>query len=137
MLLLMRVLRAMRYKTTGFSLIEVLLTFCLLILILMGTMQLLAQAARLKEKTDLLAQMTAYLVNRLEELKSLPPDSPERQGDHYEEFEDSSAKYKLGCYWRQVQEASQAWRLEIEVSSLQPQGHKVQATLWTTSLLGF
>lgn len=121
---------------SGYSLIEVLLTLFLLTLILVGTLQLLAQATTTKLKADLIVSMASLLSNRLEELRRLPGAGPEAQGQYQEEIK-AGQRQTFVCRWRLIQESAEAWRIEIEVSPLGQAEKRVEATLWIVPFLGF
>ncbi len=121
---------------SGYSLIEVLLTLFLLTLILVGTLQLLAQATTTKLKADLIVSMASLLSNRLEELRRLPGAAPEAQGQYQEEIK-AGQRQTFVCRWRLIQESAEAWRIEIEVSPLGQAEKRVEATLWIVPFLGF
>lgn len=127
----------MNSRKSGFSLIEVLLTLFLLTTTLTGTIQLLAQAATLKNRADLQVQITTYLINRLEELKTFLPNNQGGQGEQEEEVFDSISGETFLCHWRLIEEGAEAWRIEIEVIARDHQEKRTQATLWVTPLLGF
>lgn len=127
----------MKPRKKGYSLIEVIITLSLSISILLGFIQVIAQATDLKNKTDLLNQMTFVLINRLEKLRSLNLDQDEFLIENEEVIEDLSSRKKFSCRWRIIPEAAEAHRIEIEVSSLSNQRRKIRATLWIVSILGF
>lgn len=126
----------MRKTKGGYSLIDVLLTLFLLTLILVGTLQLLAQATMTKLKADSIATMAALLSNRLEELRLLPPRTLEEAGQFQEEIT-ATHHQTFVCRWRSIRESAQAWRLEIEVTPLGQPDKRVEASLWIIPSLGF
>lgn len=127
----------MKTKRKAYSLIEVIITLSLSLSILLGFIQVIAQAANLKNKTDRLNQMTFLLLNRLEEIRCVSPEKVGFLKENEEEIEDLTSGEKYLCRWKFIPEASEAHRIEIEVFSLAHPGRKVRATLWIISILGF
>ncbi|MGQ9472266.1 MAG: hypothetical protein ACUVR0_11360 [Candidatus Aminicenantales bacterium] len=126
----------MKKTKSGYSLIDVLLTLFLLILTLVETLQLLAQAATTKLKSDSIVAMASLLSNRLEELRMLPLNTPEEAGQFQEEIT-ATRHQTFVCRWRTILESAQAWRLEIKVNPLGQADKGVEATLWIIPSLGF
>jgi hypothetical protein len=127
----------MKTERKAYSLIEVIITLSLSLSILIGFIQVIAQAANLKNKTDSLNQMTFLLLNRLEEIRGLSPEKAGFLKENEEEITDLTSGEKYLCHWKFIPEASQAYRIEIEVFPLANPGRKVRATLWVISILGF
>lgn len=127
----------MKIKRKGLSLVEVIITLFLTISILTGFSQLIAQAAKLKNKTDQTNQMIFLLINRLEELRSRSPAQSEFLIENEEIIRGLSPSENFLCRWKFIPESPLARRIEIEIVSLADPNRKARATLWLTPLLGF
>lgn len=126
----------MKKTKSGYSLIDVLLTLFLLTLILVGTLQLFAQAITIKLKADSIVAMASLLSNRLEELRMIALNPPEKAGQFQEEIM-ATHHQTFVCRWRLIRESAQAWRLEIKVNPLGQADKGVEASLWIIPSLGF
>lgn len=127
----------MKTKRNGQSLVEVIITLFLTISIFTGFSQVIAHAAKLKNKTDQTNQMTFMLINRLEELRGLSPAQTEFLIENEEIIRGVSPKENFLCRWKLIPESPLARRIEIEIISLIDPDRKARATLWLTSILGF
>lgn len=127
----------MKTKRTGQSLVEVLITLFLTISIFTGFSQVITHAAKLKNKTDQINQMTFLLINRLEELRSTSLAQTEFLIENEEIIGGALPDEKFLCRWKFIPEAPQARRIEMEIISLINPNRKIRATLWVTSILGF
>ena len=63
-------------RTSGFSLVEVLVAMALALVLIVGTAEMLTLALRSKDRGDLTSDLTHALTDRLESLRALPFDDP-------------------------------------------------------------
>jgi Tfp pilus assembly protein PilV len=70
-------------NSQGFSLIELLVAFALMMFVLLSTAQLLIFAQSVFSRYRDLVQSSHYMLERLERLRALPLESPELQAGDY------------------------------------------------------
>ncbi|MCX7973631.1 MAG: type II secretion system GspH family protein [Candidatus Aminicenantes bacterium] len=127
----------MHVKRIGYSLIEAIVALALVISIMTGVIQVIAQAAKLKNKIDQLNLMTSLLLNQLEELRCVKPVQTELLTEKEGEILDPNSDERFLCRWKWIPESPQAYRIEIQISSTSYPQKKLEATLWILPMLGF
>jgi Tfp pilus assembly protein PilV len=104
-------------RSRGFSLIEALISSSLILLLIIGTAQLLASSLAAKRRADFHFRASRCGSSKLEYLKSLPPQSPETtDGFHMELFTEESS--------------GETYRAEWEVETIGDAAKKIRLTIF-------
>ncbi|MBN2205769.1 MAG: type II secretion system protein [Candidatus Aminicenantes bacterium] len=124
----------------GFTFIEVLVSLAIVAFLSAGLAEMVIQALAAKARADRVAAMTALAVEKLELLKTLPPDDDALKEGRYEETArtgTSPLPYRLA--WSIEDGGQGTLRIEISVAP-EPAGIRakpVRAVLYLSGALGF
>ncbi len=122
----------------GFSLIEILISMALVLLLLVGTAELITMSIWAKRKGDVTAGLVRSFCSRAESLKSLafgPQGLP--AGDYAETARDEGGRGLFLHEWTVEDAGERSQRVRLRVT---PAGHPESAaslTLWISKGLGF
>ena len=118
----------MHQKTTGrgFSLIELLISSALILILIMGTAQVISLSLAAKRTAESHFTAARRASSRLEEIKSLPFDDESlKAGSHEEEIADPASPEKFMMHWR-AEEIDE--NLKKIVLAIHPQGKPQRRT---------
>lgn len=127
----------MKTPKPGYSLVEVTITLALIVSIMTGVIQTMAQASKVKRKVDQLNWLTFYMINFLEDLRSSDLSQVKFLIENQNEIIDPTSGEKFSCQWQIIPESPQAYRVEVQVKSEAHREKKLEVTLWLLPLLGF
>lgn len=127
----------MKTLRKGLSLIEVTITLALIISIMTGIIQIIAQASKVKMKVDQLNLITLHLVNFLEDLRSSELKEIQSFVENEDEIIDPHSREKFSCRWKLIPESPLAYRVEVRIESETHRERKIEVTLWLLPILGF
>jgi type II secretory pathway pseudopilin PulG len=126
-----------RPKSSGFSLIEILVSMALAIILILGTAGLLACSLKAKRKGDLASGLTQASVARLEALKAAAFDGPGLEpGEHAAAFLDEISLERLGQDWTVENEGGMK-RILLRTRSLDDPESELRLVLYVSRILGF
>lgn len=125
-------------RDRGFSLIEVLLSFVLVVFLIMSTAQLIIHSFFVKKKAEDNLKIAELVSSKLEYLKSCPFESDELEKDsRCETLEGKSPQETFLREWEIEDVSLKMKRVEIEVFSKNKPQKKAQLVLFLSQGLGF
>lgn len=122
----------------GFSLVELLISLCLLTFLITATAQVIIHSFFCKRRAEINLKLAELVSLKLEYLKSLPCESDElKEGYRSESLKGSSSQEILIRTWRIQDISSSMKRVEIEVFSKRYPQKSVRLVLFISRELGF
>ncbi|MBC8358334.1 MAG: hypothetical protein ISS41_06600 [Candidatus Aminicenantes bacterium] len=124
--------------TCGFTLVELLVSFSLVIFLILGTIQLTLYSLLIKRKADCNLKSATLVSSLLEYLKSLPYESEElKEGFRTEGLSGESLLETYRREWRIQDISSNIKRIEAESFSESHPQKKTRLALFLSRELGF
>lgn len=124
-------------KAKGFSLVEVLISFALLIFLLIGTAHLTLHALLIKKKAEENLKIAKLIALKLESLKAKSFEDQALKEGTYEETVESNGKEKFRLVWAIEDIHPRLKRVRMEIyPEIQPQ-RKSQLVFILSRDLGF
>jgi len=124
--------------TCGFTLVELLVSFSLVIFLILGTIQLTLYSLLIKRKADCNLKSATLVSSLLEYLKSLPYESEElKEGFRTEGLSGESLLETYRREWRIQDISSNIKRIEAESFSESHPQKKTRLVLFLSRELGF
>jgi prepilin-type N-terminal cleavage/methylation domain-containing protein len=125
-------------KKQGFSLVELLISLCLLTFLITATAQVIIHSFFVKRRVEINLKIAELASLKLEYLKSLPCKSDElKEGHRSELLKGDGSKERFIRAWRIQDISSSMKRVEIEVFSESYPQKKVRLVLFISRELGF
>jgi Tfp pilus assembly protein PilV len=125
-------------KRPGFSLVEALISSSLILLLIIGTAQLLASSLAAKRRADFHFRASRCGSSKLEYLKALPPESPEMtDGFHTELLTEESSGEIFRAEWEVETLAGTAKKIRLKISAQAKPGWETVFHLLICAGLGF
>jgi prepilin-type N-terminal cleavage/methylation domain-containing protein len=126
-----------RPKSSGFTLIETLISMALAVVLILGTAGLLACSLKAKKKGDLASGLTQASAARIEALKAVAFDGPGLEpGDHAAAFLDEISLERLVQDWT-VENEGGLKRILLRTRSLDDPESELRLVLYVSRTLGF
>lgn len=125
-------------KSRGFSLVEVLISSSLILLLIIGTAQLLATSLAAKRRGDFHFRAARFASSKWEYLKSLAPQSADLADGHHEDFvrEEFPAE-TLRLEWEVESPDETIKKIRLTVSHPAHPGWQIVFPLIRSGALGF
>lgn len=125
-------------KKQGFSLLEFLISFTLLIFVITATAQVIIHSLFAKRQAEINSKITELAVLKLEYFKSLPYGSEELNQGQESEFLKSDPSLEIYTRsWKIQDVSSNLKKVEMEVSSRAEPHKKTRLVLFICRELGF
>jgi Tfp pilus assembly protein PilV len=122
----------------GSSLIEVLVAMALILLLIIGTAEMLTMALRAKRRGDLAAALTHAVADRFEALKSLPlEDAALAAGEHSETVRVEPGGCMIAETWEIADDGDGLKRVRLMAREAGRAGPETVAVLFIVRNLGF
>jgi Tfp pilus assembly protein PilV len=122
----------------GFSLIELLISFLIIMFLVLGIFQLVLQSMDIRKRSSAMAGSAELAAAKLEYLKTLSFEDPELKEGSYSEFIEGSGRHKRFQRAWEIEDISiEMKRVELECfSTICPQ-KKINLVLLLSRELGF
>jgi len=125
-------------KKQGFSLLEFLISFSLLMFVITATAQVIIHSLLAKRRAEINSKIVELAALKLEYFKSLPYESNElSQGQQSESLQGNLPLETYSRSWKIQDVSSNLKKVEIEVSSQTGHHKKTRLVLFISRKLGF
>lgn len=125
-------------KEHGFSLVELLISLCLLSFIITSTAQLIISSFLVKRHAERTLHLAELASTKLERLKSLPFESSElKEGNSVEYYTDETRGQRYKSLWEIREISSRLRMVEIEIFPEKKPQERVRIALLISEDLGF
>jgi Tfp pilus assembly protein PilV len=124
-------------KEQGFTLLELLISFVLVILLITATAQLVIQSLFIQKRAESNFKTAELAYSKLEYLKSLPYESDELKEAVLTEFIEEGAFNTYQREWRIEEVASNMKKIEIKCFARSCPSKNIKLTLFLSRELGF
>lgn len=125
-------------KRKGFTLIEILISFTIVVILVMGAAQLTIHSLFVKRRSDMTVRSAELASSKLEYLKALPFESQElAEGFSVDQIQEEPGSENYQRKWQIHDISSHLKRIEIECSSESCPQKGVRVVLFYSRELGF